>query len=114
VLATLRLPDGTAVDVDQPILIGRAPAAGASAGQVQLVSVVSPAGEVSRTHVRLEPKDWEVVVTDLQSTNGTLLFLPQSRRRPQALPPGEATTVPVGTTLDLGDGVRVLIDAPGS
>ncbi len=113
VLATVRAPDGSTVDVDRPVLIGRAPSSDPSDGpEPRLVTVVSRGQDISRTHLRVAPAGWEVVVTDLNSTNGTTLLPPGGGTDAQPLPPGEAVPVAHGSILDLGDGVRVAIEAP--
>jgi hypothetical protein len=56
-------------------------------------------------------EDWQIVVTDLNSTNGTLLVRPGGVDR-QQLSAGEPVTVQLGTVVELGDGVSVLIDFP--
>jgi len=57
------------------------------------------------------PDDWQIVVTDLDSTNGTILVPPGSGDR-QQLTPGEPVPVEIGTVIELGDGVSVLIEVP--
>ena len=57
-------------------------------------------------------KDWNIVVTDLHSTNGTTV-------RPVGEPEfelrdGRSVTVEIGTILDLGDGVSLRIEPPRS
>jgi len=51
------------------------------------------------------------LVTDLNSTNGTILVRPGGVDR-QQLAPGEPVPVQVGSVIELGDGVSVLIDFP--
>ncbi len=111
-LALLRSSDGTTEEVDRVVLVGRAPAANAStARSPRLMTVPSPGHDISRTHVEVAPEGWQVVVTDLRSTNGTTVVQPGTSERTQ-LPPGEAVPVPLGSVLELGDGVSVLIDFP--
>lgn len=112
-LATLRGPDGTEVDLDAPVLVGRAP--NADRGTVdnpRLMILLSPGHDISRTHAQVEPDGWEIVVTDLHSTNGTAIVLggPDIVRR--RLAPGESMVVPLGSILELGDGVNVAVESP--
>jgi hypothetical protein len=112
VLAVLRASDGTSAEVDRPVLIGRAPSSDRSSSRTpRLMTVPSPNHDISRTHLEVAPDDWQVVVTDLNSTNGTILVWPGDVDR-QQLAPGERIPVQVGSVMELGDGVSVLIDFP--
>jgi hypothetical protein len=112
VLAVLRASNGTSAEVDRPILIGRAPSTDRSSSRTpRLMTVPSPNHDISRTHLEVAPDEWQVVVTDLNSTNGTIL-VPPGAGDGQQLAPGERIPVQLGTVLELGDGVSVLIDFP--
>ena len=112
ILALLRASDGTSAELDRPVLIGRAPSADRSSSRApRLMTVPSPNHDISRTHLEVAPDDWQIVVTDLNSTNGTILVRPGGGD-PQQLAPGEPVPVPVGSVMELGDGVSVLIDFP--
>ena len=112
VLAVLRASDGSSAEVDRPVLIGRAPSGDRSNSRsTRLMTVPSPNHDISRTHLEVAPDDWQIVVTDLHSTNGTVLVRPGAVDR-QQLAPGEPVAVQLGTVMELGDGVSVLIDFP--
>ena len=112
ILAVLRASDGTSAELDRPVLIGRAPSADRSNSRgPRLMTVPSANHDISRTHLEVAPDDWQIVVTDLNSTNGTILVRPGGGD-PQQLAPGEPVPVPVGSVMELGDGVSVLIDFP--
>jgi FHA domain len=112
VLAVLRASDGSTAKVDRPVLIGRAPSADRSSRQSpRLMTVASPNHDISRTHLEVAPQGWKVLVTDLNSTNGTVLVRPGAVDR-QRLAPGEPVPAQVGSVIELGDGVSVLIDFP--
>lgn len=112
ILAVLRASDGTSAQLDRPILIGRAPSTDRSNNRAsRLMTVPSPNHDISRTHLEVAPDDWQIVVTDLNSTNGTILVRPGGGDR-QQLAPGEPVPVQVGSVIELGDGVSVLIDFP--
>jgi hypothetical protein len=112
VLAVLRASDGTTTEVDRAVLIGRAPSAQRSNSRSpRLMTVPSPGHDISRTHLEVAPEGWTVVVTDLHSTNGTILVRPGGANR-QPLPAGEAVPVELGSVVELGDGISVLIDFP--
>lgn len=110
VLATLRVSDGTELALDRLVRVGRAPV-GPGDVDVRLLTVPSPSQDISRTHLEIVPDGWRVMVKDLNSTNGTVLAGPDgAERRP--LPPGESVPVPLGSVLELADGVSVLLDLP--
>jgi FHA domain-containing protein len=112
VLAVLRASNGTSAEVDRTVLIGRAPSSDRSSSQTpRLMTVPSPNHDISRTHLEVSPHEWQVVVTDLNSTNGTIL-VPPGAGDGQQLAPGERIPVQVGSVMELGDGVSVLIDFP--
>jgi hypothetical protein len=108
VLALLRASDGAEVAVDRTVLVGRAPAQSVGTG-ARLLTVPSPGQDISRTHLQVTPDGWRVLVTDLHSTNGTLLLAPGSSER-RLLTPGEPVAVELGSVLELADGVSVLVD----
>ncbi|HEY5786815.1 MAG TPA: FHA domain-containing protein, partial [Microlunatus sp.] len=77
-----------------------------------LMRVPSPGQDISRTHLLVSPDDWEIRLTDLHSTNGTLIVRPGPGVERLQLQPGEPYAVVVGTVVELGDGVAVLVDGP--
>jgi len=112
ILAVLRASDGSSAELDRPVRIGRAPSMDRSSSpSPRLMTVPSPNYDISRTHLEVAPDDWQIVVTDLNSTNGTILVRPGGGDR-QQLAPGEPIPVQVGSVIELGDGVSVLIDFP--
>lgn len=113
VLGVLRSPDGSSVRIDRPILVGRAPVLRDDLAEVpELMRVPSPGQDISRTHLLISPDDWEIRLTDLHSTNGTLIVRPGPGIERLQLQPGEPYAVVVGTVVELGDGVAVLVDGP--
>lgn len=104
----IRAVDGASEPLDGTILIGRAPTVSrVSASSVpRLITVASQ--DVSRNHVQIELAGESVVVTDLESSNGTWIEVPG--QRPRQLRPKDPTTVIPGTTIDLGDGVRFVVE----
>ena len=113
VLGILRSPDGSSVQIDRPILVGRAPVLRDDLAEVpELMRVPSPGQDISRTHLLISPDDWEIRLTDLHSTNGTLIVRPGPGVERLQLQPGEPYAVVVGTVVELGDGVAVLVDGP--
>lgn len=115
-VATLVLSSGETVDVDRTVIVGRAPEARRfpSSEQPRLVTVPSPAQEISSTHLEVRPGSGAdhgtAVVTDLGSTNGTVLVQPGLP--PEDLQPGMAVQLIPGAILDLGDGVTIQVVNP--
>uniref|UniRef100_UPI00293E7546 FHA domain-containing protein n=1 Tax=Clavibacter sp. MX14-G9D TaxID=3064656 RepID=UPI00293E7546 len=96
---------GDRIPLDAPVIVGRRPRPPrvVRGPEPRLVAVPSPLGEISGTHVALRQDSGVVVVTDLDSTNGTAVLAPGAERL--ALRPGESLVVVPGTRIDLGDGV---------
>ncbi|MCG7288291.1 FHA domain-containing protein [Cellulomonas sp. ACRRI] len=72
-----RLPDGTVVDLDAPLLIGRNPDPQEG---VRVVAVADPGRSVSKTHLMLGADEHGPWVVDRGSTNGTLVTLADGQR----------------------------------
>lgn len=111
---SLALSNGQTVTLDRPALLGRAPESSRFSGEEspRLVTVPSPQQDISRTHAEVKVENDHVLVTDLRSTNGTVLVLPGAT--PRRLHPGESVPVPFGTVIDLGDGVTAVVTPPSS
>ena len=114
-VARLVFSSGETVDVDRVVLVGRAPEAGAGeTDETRLVRVPSAHQEISSTHLEIRPGSGadhgSAVVTDLGSTNGTLLVQPGLS--PEDLRPGVAVQLIPGAVLDLGDGVTIQVVNP--
>lgn len=115
-VAKLVFSSGETVDVDRAILVGRSPEARrfASGDQPRLVPVPSPQQEISSTHLEVRPGSGadhgSAVVTDLGSTNGSVLVQPGLP--PEDLTPGVAVQLIPGAIIDLGDGVTIQVINP--
>ena len=106
---------GEAVDVDRAVLVGRAPDVREGAEEeTRLVRVPSPHHEISSTHLEVRPGSGAyhgaAVVTDLGSTNGTILLLPGLP--PEDLKAGIAAQLVPGAVIDLGDGATIWVIDP--
>lgn len=99
---SLELPDGSREPLDTVVVVGRAPAASEAARILRLAD-----GDISRTHARVAVEGGTVVVTDLNSRNGTVVRIPG--RDPLTLRGGEPTPVLVGTVIDFGGGVELRV-----
>jgi hypothetical protein len=111
VLARIRISTGELIDVDRPIVLGRAPFASrvAASDLPRLVTVPSPNQDISRAHAQIRATDWQLVVADLDSTNGTTVRPPG--RAPQRLHPRQEVVVEPGWSVDLGDGISFVVEA---
>lgn len=110
-LALIRSSFGVSLDLTSVILVGRAPDTRGDT-TVQVLKVPSPNTDISRSHLRIQARDWHIEVTDMNSTNGSTLAVPGEP--PVRMQPGQPVTVPLGTIVDLGDGVQIRIDPPRS
>ncbi|MGC9962595.1 MAG: FHA domain-containing protein [Acidimicrobiales bacterium] len=77
-LGVLLGDDGNAYSLDGDYVLGRQPelAEDVASGRARPLKVPDEMGRVSRVHARVALRDWEVVVTDLGSHNGTQLCNP--------------------------------------
>ena len=105
----LRLSLGDVITLDRGVVMGRNPRADFAGADGEerphVVKLPSADGDISRTHLRVTLDGWHVLVTDLNSTNGTLVTLPG--RDPQQLRPGEPMPIQPGTVVTLADGHRL-------
>lgn len=99
-----RLGERAPERVDAPVYVGRQPRSPRVTGGVlpRLVRVESPSREVSATHIELRPTREGLLLTDLESTNGTVVRQPGTGVR--RLESGESLPVVPGTLIDIGDG----------
>ncbi|THV14581.1 hypothetical protein E9934_07880 [Nocardioides caeni] len=115
-VAKLLISDGQTVVVESAVLIGRAPEARrfTSTEQPVLIAVPSRLHEISSTHVEVRPgtgaDHGSAVVTDMGSTNGTVLVQPGLG--PEDLKPGIAVPLIPGAIINLGDGITIQVTRP--
>lgn len=113
-VAVLVFGHGETVPVHGPVLVGRAPSRRASSPGAMLVTVPSPHQEVSATHLEVRPGEGldtgMAVVTDLGSTNGTVVVQPGLPAR--ELRPGQPVQLLPGAVVDLGDGATIEVRRP--
>ena len=104
------LSTGRVVELERPVVIGRRPKSTRTSGSElpTLVAVDSPEQDISRSHVEIRAEGEHVLVTDLDTTNGTVLL--RAGGDPVRLHPNEPTMVVTGDVLDLGDGVTVTFE----
>jgi FHA domain len=111
-VARLIFSTGEVVDVDRPVVIGRAPGTSPYGDdRARVVTVPSPHQEISSTHVEIRPgtgaDHGSVVATDLGSTNGTVVVQPGLPA--EDLRPGIAVALVPGAVVDLGEGVTIQV-----
>lgn len=96
--------------LDRPCVFGRNPRPPRIAQGMgpRLISVTSRTREVSETHLEVRQLGASVIVTDLRSTNGSVVLVPGNASR--KLRQGESVVVSAGTLVDIGDGniIRIL------
>jgi hypothetical protein len=113
VLGVLRLSLGDVITLDRGVLMGRNPRAdfdnADGAQRPHVVKLPSADGDISRTHLQVTLDGWHVLVTDLGSTNGTLVTLPG--RDPEQLRPGEPVLIQPGTLVVLAEGIDFRYEA---
>lgn len=95
------------VQLDRGVIVGRRPRTSTtSASEIpRLVTVSSPHQDISRSHLAISLEEWQVLVEDLATTNGTMLIRPG--QPPRRLHPNEKEIVSDGDVVDLGDGVTL-------
>ncbi|MFJ8959039.1 FHA domain-containing protein [Lentzea sp. NPDC102401] len=100
VLGLLRLSNGDTISLDRNVVMGRDPSG--DRGGVNLVQVGRENDtEISRTHVEIRPANWDVLVRDLGSMNGTSISRPGCP--PEKLAPHIDEILYPGTRVTLGD-----------
>jgi pSer/pThr/pTyr-binding forkhead associated (FHA) protein len=106
VLGYLVLPSGESVTLDRDVVLGRAPKAPpvVAAERPNLVKISDPG--VSRTHVLVSLRDWQVLVRDLGSSNGTEVVLPG--RESVRLREGQDMPLLPGSDVVLGEDIVIL------
>ena len=109
----VRIGSQAPFELHVPVYIGRRPRGPRQSGgdQVMLVEVPSPTREISASHILIEQRGREVVVTDLKSTNGTAVTLPGSPRI--KLTQGDSIVLPPYSRIEIGDGTVIEI-LPGA
>ncbi len=104
-LGVLDFADGPRPVLEGTIIVGRSPKMPTTMQSdiPALVSVDSPEGGVSRSHLEVRVEGWSVSVVDLGSTNGTQVTLPGEP--PRRLRRGEPCLITPGTEVVLGEEV---------
>lgn len=96
--------EGEKIELVAPLVVGRAPRANRFRGTEppRLLRLAHP--HISSSHLALRIEDWNVLVVDLGSTNGS--FLRRNGQPPVRLSERPQPLVP-GDVVDLGHGVHL-------
>ena len=110
VFGVLAFSNGERINVDRAVLIGRNPkvAGAVEGGLPHIMKFDGPGQGLSRTHAEVRVENGEMVLEDLQSTNGTEIQLPGQQRR--RLRGGEPVVVVPGTLIDFGDELHCTVE----
>lgn len=105
VLGILKMSTGDSIPLDRGVLMGRSPSSDRLVGgdRPHLVKVPSPGKDISRNHLEIRLDGWHVLVSDLNSTNGTTVTLPD--RPTERLRPDQPAPIEPGTLVSLADEV---------
>ncbi|WP_186377153.1 FHA domain-containing protein [Curtobacterium pusillum] len=108
---SIRVGDRT-LRLDRPVIVGRRPGLPriVQGPTPELVTVPSPSGQVSSSHVLLHAEGEAAVVDDLRSTNGTVVR--PAGAAPFRMPAGASNVVLTGTVVEIGDGNVIEILSP--
>jgi len=105
----VRIGESVLSALEVPVILGRRPRAPRIVQNVspRLVVVNSPGKLVSGSHLGIRQLGSSLVVTDLHTTNGSMVTVPglPARRMRQ----DESVVVTAGTQVDIGDGIVLYI-----
>jgi FHA domain-containing protein len=103
VLGVLQMSTGDVVMLDRGVVMGRSPSSDrlSNGETAHVVKLASPSKDISRNHLEVCLDGWHVLVTDLQSKNGTVVTLPGAS--PHRLRPDEPTVIEPGTRVEMAD-----------
>ena len=100
-LGRLQLDDGSELELDEGLLIGRNPERDTDPERATLRRVHVDGEKVSRSHVAVRLQGWEVLVADCGSTNGTFV-VPHPGTQVVTLAPDQAQLVEPGAVVYFG------------
>jgi len=112
-LGVLRLSTGDVVSLDRGVIMGRAPQAPPGLPpelQPQVVRIASPQRDLSRNHVQVVVEGWQVILRDLDTTNGTTVTPPEGT--PTRLRAGDPMVLEPGSVVSMADEVSFTYEVP--
>jgi hypothetical protein len=100
----VRIGASVVTSLEVPVIVGRRPRTPRiiDGPPPRLLPVDSPKKEVSASHLRIRQLGSSLVITDLRSTNGSIVTVPGAA--PRRLRQGESVVVGAGSLVDIGDG----------
>jgi pSer/pThr/pTyr-binding forkhead associated (FHA) protein len=110
----LRLSTGDIVSLDRGVIMGRAPQAPPSLPpelQPHVVRIASPQRDLSRNHVQVVVEGWQVVLRDLDTTNGTTVTTPGGT--PTRLRGSDPLVLEPGSVVSMADEVTFTYQVSG-
>lgn len=112
-LGTLRLSTGEHIPLDRGVLLGRAPTTDNESrpDRPHVLRLGGASDDVSRNHAEITLEDWTVLVTDLGSTNGTVITAPG--RLPERLRANVPQAIEPGTVVSLADEITFRFEVAG-
>jgi len=101
----VRIGESVLRGLEVPVVLGRRPRAPRIIQDVvpRLVVVDSPGKLVSGSHLGIRQLGSSLIVTDLHTTNGSMVVVPGSPAR--RMRQDESVVVTAGTQVDIGDGI---------
>jgi FHA domain-containing protein len=112
-LGILRLSTGDVVRLDRGGIMGRAPQGPPGLPpdlQPHVVRIASPQCDLSRNHVQVVVEGWQVILRDLDTTNGTTVTPPQSTTT--RLRAGDPFVLEPGAVVSMADEVSFTYEVP--
>jgi hypothetical protein len=101
-LGVLVVDDGSAIVLHGSCVFGREPERSESARRgATPIRLPDQSGQMSRAHAEVRLVEWEVMVVDLGSTNGTFVRLPGDPQ-PRRLTAGNGITLVPGAEVTIG------------
>ncbi|MFN2496567.1 MAG: FHA domain-containing protein [Pseudonocardiaceae bacterium] len=102
-LGLLVFDDGTSFTLDEDYLLGRQPDVDERVrdGSLRPLMVDDQHGLVSRAHLEIQLREWDVYLNDTGSANGTFVATPGAPAW-SALVPGQPLRLPPGTRVSIG------------
>jgi hypothetical protein len=109
-LGRITMSSGHVIELTRPAIVGRNPKVeGRLPSEVPQTVRIDAGQALSRSHVMIRIEEWQVLVEDLGSANGTTVTLPG--RDPRRLHEGEPMLLEHGAHIDLGGEVDGTYDA---
>jgi hypothetical protein len=111
-LGLLVFDNGATYTVDADYLIGRNPESDPRvlAGDLRPIAVDDNSGEVSRVHAEVRLDNWDVLISDAGSSNGTAIAVPGQEWTELAR--SESVRLVPGTRIRLGDSLGFVFESP--